>query len=329
MALDMNEASSLLREIFLPKLIDSVFTSNLLLQKLYDNREYLDGGETFSIPLIYASDQEGEGGFYDDTVETLPLEQKEGINSMRGTWTSLVQPIAITNRELAKFGSSEAAAISLLRARTERAYMAMKERIQKAIFMPAGTGPFGLLTLEDIFDQNNTYLGIDRSTNPWWRAKEISNSGTLGTAAALDLRRLQEAVLEVTEDEIGPSIMITTKQVFAKYWSSLQAQERYRSLEGQAGGGTQVLLFNDIPMYAMSKCPHDGLDGNSKERHKIYILNLNYLKLVVVRNWDMQFVPFQRVPGTQKWVAEIHLFFQIVCTNPRYQAVFRDVDPTA
>lgn len=323
---NLPEVDQILRTVFRPVLVDQVFTANPLWYALYESREFLDGGKTFSFPIIHTGAVRGEGGFFGPSAETLPSETAEHIGLSTWGWSAYTHPVRISFHEEAWTQGRESSAISLLGGRMEVASMAAQDRLGSSLYGAVGTGEEGFLNLGDLFAQTNVYGGIDRSTGTFFRANVVNNDTAGGTnAVAFNLKRVNDAVMAATRGKLKPNLIITDADVWSEWWDTLNGQVRYGDVPIVQYGGFDAFYFRGIPVVWDPHCDNDGLDGNSKTKRSIYVLNTNYFKLVTMRGYDFVMTPLERIQEKPYYKSELFWFGNTVCTSPRLQSRLTNV----
>src|SRR3990167_8850933 len=272
---DEDEATSLLRTKFAPKIQDTIFKSNALFATLYQQRSFFRGGRTITHPLMYEADVEGEGGEFDVSDETFETSTADAFNTTSFRWRAYQYPIKVHEIELAEFGDDDTRAINLLSARSQRAAMALSSRLGKHLFKAIGTGPKQILSLNDAFGRTNTYGNIDRSNadNAWFLCKQVDMSAGAGTATTLTLRKIHDAIEEATEGQIRPKFGITDLPTYSKIWSLALTNQRYQNTGRTTYLGFPAIEVDGVPIVKNKNADNDGPDSNSEEKRKIRVLN--------------------------------------------------------
>ena len=329
--LDLGRANGLLRTVYLPKIIDTVTTSNPLFLMMRDRGEKFEGGETISTPIMYGEYAEGEGGSFGDTDDDLASEAGDDAAAVSFDWASYNQPIRINIRELAKYASSEAAAIRLLRIRSQSAGMKMAARFGDHLYASVGHDSDDILSVPDIFDDTITYGLINRSStgNDFWKAKHVL-AGTAGTATAITLRKVHDAIEEATEGNIRPDIGLTSKALYNRIWELQMANMRYSDTALLEYGGFTGVKVDGIPIFPDSHADDGGLDGSSKTLEKVRFFNLGYCHWMGHSDFNFVTTDLDFMSKTSPvLLSQILWFGQFYCDNPRYQSELYDCLSTA
>lgn len=325
-----DEATSLLRTKYAPKIQDTIFKSNALFATLYQQRSFFRGGRTLTHPLMYEADVEGEGGEFDISDETFGTSTADAFNTSSFRWRAYQYPIKVHEIELAEFGDDDTRAINLLASRSQRAAMALSSRLGKHLFKAIGTGPKQILSLNDAFGRTNVYGTIDRSNadNAHFLCKQVNMdpAGT-STATTLTLRKVHDTIEEASEGQIRPKFGITDLQVYSKLWSLALTNQRYAATGQTTYLGFPAIQVDGIPIVKNKNADNDGLDGASEERRKIRFLNTDYWEFVTHQNYDWYVRPFRLVGNDGVvWVARIFWFGNVYTVNPRYNSELINID---
>ena len=318
------EATSMLREIFAPKIVDTVFQSNPLFAELYRRRSHFAGGRTLSHPLMHETDVEGVGGEFDVTDQSFGTETAETFNKSQFTWRAYQYPVKVHMIELAEFSDSDAAAINLIGSRSQQAALSLSYRLGNHLFKEAGTGPKQILSLNDAFGRSNTYGQIDRSAagNSFWQAKQDNMDSTGGsTATALTLRGIHDTIENATEGQIRPTFGITDVEVYNKIWGLALSNQRYGDT-----GQTQYLGFpafkvDGIPIIKSKLADDDGDDSAGNPKRKIRFLNVDFWHFASHRDYDFVVWPFRLREGDSPvWISRMFWFGNTYTDNPRFNS---------
>ena len=321
--LNLGVANGLLRTLFIPKLIDTVTQSNPLFLMMRERGETFDGGQTITTPIMYGEYAENEGGSFGDDDDDLLSESGDDAAGVSVEWASYSQPIKMRMREMAKFASSEASAVRLLRVRSQSASMKMADRFGDHLHAEVGHNTDDILSIEDIFDDTISYAGIDRAAtgNDYWKAKHVDASGGTATATAITLRSVHDAIEEATEGPIRPHIGLTKKALYNRIWELQMDKVRYTDKAVVNYGGFTGVVVDGVPIGPDSHAGDDGVDGSAKTRHKVRFLNLDYIHWMSHGDYNFALREFDWMSAiSQTLIAHILWFGQFYCDNPRYQS---------
>ena len=298
MALTYDELSATTEKFFLKKMVDNIFNSNSLLQRLRKKSyKAQEGGTHIMVPVAYAATT--AAGWYSGT-DTLDTSSNDQITAAAFTRAHAYANITIAHTDELT-NSGDAQQIDFVRSKVQMAEMTLKDNMGTAVFN-LGTDADALVGLRLAVDSAGTYGGIARGDYAWWAGAEDSTT-TVTTLAAL-----QAAFGDVTVGADKPTVAITTQDLYDAYINLLQPQQRFVD-EDTANAGFRNVMFQSVPVIVDSHCTADHW----------YFLNEDYLTLWYHPKDNFRFEPFVR-PADQA-VASAKVFWagQMTCSNCRMQ----------
>lgn len=305
MALTYDQISAITQKKYVPKLVDNVFDSDILLQRAKKKGWYgkKDGGTSVIYPLNYA--QVTSEGWYSG-ADTLVNTDNDVMTGAEYQWKQRYVSIVVTRRdELINSGDSQI--LDFVKSKTQVAEKTMSDKLCDAIYN-AGTDPKAIAGLRSIIDSGNTVGGIDQSLYSWWQSQEDSSTTTLSMSG------LQTMYTTLCINNESPTIVLATRANYNRYYGLLQPQQRFMDSE-TAKGGFQSLMFNGKPFVAGSKVPTS----------HIFALNEAYLSLYVHKDEDMRFEPLQKPINQNVEVGKIYWMGAFGTSNCRMQGKFTAV----
>lgn len=297
MALTYGEISSITEKYFVPKLIDNVFSSNVLLERMRKGKMYqtYDGGEKIIQPVMYAVTT--SAGAY-GPGETLNINSNDQITAAEFDMKSYYANITITRQdELKNNGSAQI--INLVKSKVQIAEMTLADRLGTALYN-VGTDSKELVGLRLAVDSTGTYGGISRTDYSWWAAQED------GTTTLLSIPAMQAAFGDATVGNDMPSLIVTTQDIYDDYHSLLQPQERYQDKDTASAGFTN-LLFKGVPVVVDQHCPSGHM----------FFLNEKYISLYAHSKENFRFENFIKTPNQNVSFAKIYWAGALVVSNCR------------
>lgn len=297
MALTWEEVNAVTEKKWMPKLVDNIFKSNPLLDKLSKKMVKMDGGISIMVPLNYAA---GTGGWYSGT-DSLDNTQASNIAAAEFTWKQAYESISITRRD-ELMNSGDAAKLNFVKSKLQVAEKSLKDRLSTGLYN-AGSDSKAILGVRCFVTTSSTYGGISQSSYSWWQ----SNVDSTSTVFSLSAIQTQWGTVSLNGDT--PDIIVSDVGNFNRLWSALQPQQRFMSQE-TADAGFVGLSFNNAPWYADNHAP-----SNS-----VYLLNTEYLKLIVHPDENMRFEPFAQLTAQNVKVAHIYHMTVLASTNNRMHA---------
>jgi hypothetical protein len=300
MALTYGELSATTQKYYVPKLVDNIFNSNVLLQRWRKKDQYKaeSGGTSIMQPVMYA--QTTAAGWYTGS-DTLTTTANDQITSAEFTRAHAYANITISHTDELQ-NAGDAQMVDFVRAKVQAAEMTLADTIGTGLFN-LGTDSKAIIGLRLAIDSAGTYGGIDRSSYSWWSAQEDSSSTTL------TMPLLQAEFGDCTVGNDKPSVAITTQDLYDAYMNTLTPLQRFQD-EDTAKGGFTNIMFNGIPVVVDSHCPAS---------HWFFI-NEKYFTLFYHPKDNFRFEPFIKPVDQAMATAKIFWAGQLVCSNPRMQA---------
>lgn len=302
--------TALTRRHVLPEVIDLVYNSNAFMYRANaSNRKTVQGGTQIEVPL-YKSDF-AAAGWYEgfDLLDTTP---QDVITNAAWAWKFLNVNVTVDGGTMLKNDSPESIA-NLVRTYFEIARMKAEDLLGAALFSTGADAkqPEGLRGAIDDGTTLATYAGIGSrtTTNSFWQPA----AGALDTTTAiLTLAVLQTLFQAATEGARHPTIILTTKANYNRFWNLVQPQQRFPTQpvgadEQLASAGFTNLLFNNVPVVEDSHAPANHMFG----------VNEIYTELVVHPGRDFYLGEFQRPVNQDAYVAPLFWMGNLVLKNPR------------
>lgn len=300
MPLSYDQISAITQKKIVPKMVDNIFDSNVLLQrakkKFYTK---VDGGTSITQPLNYA--QLTASDWYSG-ADTLSTTDNDVITAAEYSWKQIYANISISRIDELK-NSGDAAILKLVKQKTMIAEKTIQDQMGTGLWS-AGTNAKSIAGLRVILSTSNTVGGIAQGTYSWWQAQVDSSTTTLSLAAmqAIDNR------CSIGND--GPTVGLTTRTIYNTYYGLLQPQQRFMDSE-TAKGGFSSLMFNGKPIVVDSHAPSGHLA----------FLNEEYLDLYYHPDEDFRFEPFQKPINQNVKVAKIYWAGAFGTSNARMQGL--------
>lgn len=297
MALTYSQISAITEKKFIPKMVDNIFDSNVLLKEMKSGESYkkIDGGTSIMQPLEYATN--GASGWYSGS-DQLSTTDNEVFTAAEYSWKLGYVNVSVTREDELK-NSGDPAILDFVKQKVKNAEKTWMDKLGTGLYS-AGTDPKSIIGLRSIVAASNTVGGISQSTYSWWAA-QLDSSTTTTTIAAM--QALYE-LCSIGSDK--PSIIPTTRTLYSKYYALLQPQQRFTDAK-KASGGFENLLFNGTPVVVDSYCPASHM----------FMLNLKYLHLFVHKDEDMRFEPFQKPTNQNVKIAKIYWAGALGSSNNR------------
>lgn len=249
------------------RLTDNVYNSNVLLRLLNESeaKEMINGGGSIVEPLIET--EQNEGGFYLGG-DVLNNTQGNTLTQVEYKWQNVYEPVVITRDEERSNAGDEHKILELLGTKLRLSQKAIDLRMDQALSAPvAGANNFN--DLDTIVDSSGILGSINGTNDTFWSADETA-SGAFASQGLSDMTTAYYAVSGSSNEE-NPTHIITTKSIFQAYEDTRLPLERISNGDLTANAGFKNLTFKGIPV----------VFGNNIEAGKMFLLNMNYLKLYV------------------------------------------------
>jgi hypothetical protein len=250
------------------EIADNMSDNTALLNRLKSKGKVrtVSGGTKIVQPLSYA--ENSNFGWYSG-AETLSVAACDVISAAEFAWKQCAVPVILTGLESDIQNTGKEAIIDLMEARLAVAEATMLNNLSTALYSD-GLGSGGRevtgLAAGVPVTVTNTYGGIDRSVQTWW--KPIYQTGTYtysNIVAAMDLLWAQ-----LVSGTIKPDLYPCDAIMWAMYEAALQPLQRITSPK-MADAGFQSYKYKggDVVL--------DGGIGGSCTTKTMFFLNTNYI----------------------------------------------------
>lgn len=303
MALNYGEISSITEKYFIPKLVDQVFTSNVLFQRIKDGQMYqtYEGGEKIIQPVMYAATT--ASGSYSGT-DTLDTTANDQITAAEFNFKQYYANITISRSDELK-NSGKAQVIDFVKSKVQIAEKTLNDNLGTDLYN-TGSNAKALTGLRlAVAGTGTTYGGISRTSYSWWRSQTDS------TTTVLSIPAMETMYGSCTVGNEHPTLIVTTQTQWDVFHGLLQPQERYMD-ENTASAGFPNVLFRQTPLAVDNHCPTGYM----------FMLNEKYIKMYAHKNENFRFEPFQKPINQNVACAKLYWAGEIIFSNPRMQGVF-------
>jgi hypothetical protein len=285
----------------MPKVVDNIFRSNALYQRLRRRNETQDGGTFLAQPLLYG---EGPGGAYSGT-EVLDTSEAEQITTANFAWKFYYGSATIRRQDELRNRGKPAMA-KIIRVKMQTMQKTMANLLGQGLYSDGSSNTKLITGLRAmVTGTGTTYGGISKTTNTWWRAPIDSTTTTLSISS------MRSAVGGATEDREKPNMVMTTQALYDIYYGLLQPHQRFADARMARGGFTSI-LFEGIPVVVDSHCP----------ANFIYYLNTDYIHFISHPAENMRMEPFAKpVNQPQLRTAFVMWAGNLTGSNCRFQTV--------
>lgn len=318
MAVTIDEISAVTEKLYLPLIADNVMNSNPLMARFWQRGPKLRGGLGIHTPLMYQ--KVGSAGAIRG-FEPMTIDADDQLTAVVFDWKEYYAAIVLSKRETLQ-NAGEAEMLSHISAKSQMAEMTLRDLMGTGLYsdgtLLAGRAIDGL---EAVMSLTNTYpnsggasVGIDRTVETWWQAKNIATwtltygGGALSTTTAF--LGAQRMVGRCTEQPNSPTMILTTQIGFDTFFSAYEDNQRFED-SGMASLGFETILFRRIPIVVDSHI----VAG------RMYFLNENFLQLITHQDENFRFAPFREPINQKAMVGFIFWTGNLVCNDPRFQGV--------
>lgn len=253
-------------------LTDNAYNDPVLWKMLNmsENKRLVDGGLSLTETLI--KEKQTAGGFYLG-ADVLNQSVPNTLTTVEYLWQNAYEPIQITRDEERVNSGQVHKILDLVATKTELSRKAIVERLDQALSTPVGEAN-NLIDLETLV--NTGALGnLNGSTDTFWQAT-VTTSGAFATQGLTDMNTATLAVSSSATID-NPTVYITTKTVWGKFWNTRLPLERLSNGDLTANAGVKNVTFMGVPL----------VYGNNISSGLLFGLNLNYVRLQVDSMTDL------------------------------------------
>lgn len=250
------------------KIADNVTDNNALLAYLRKggNIKTFSGGNVILQELSFRDN--GNAGYYSG-YDLLPVTAQDVISAAQYDIKQVAVPVVISGLEQLQ-NSGKEALIDLMDARLGVAEASMANLISSGIYSD-GTGSGGKqitgLNAAVPVVNTNTYGGIDANTYTFWRNVVSNTSGVTASTIQASWNALYAQLVRGSDK---PNLIVVDNTTWSLYVNSLQAQQRFASVEkGEAGFDTLKFMGADVVL-------DGGIEGNCP-LNTAFFLNTKYI----------------------------------------------------
>jgi hypothetical protein len=295
---------------------DNISNRNALLSFIMKrgNYETEDGGLTIATPLDYQENTTYQR--YSDW-DTLNIAASDVISAAEYQWRQIAINVVASGREL-RINSGDSRIVNLAKARIKNAIRTFNNNFSSDLYS-AGSLTNQINGLQAIVADTNTNTvgGIDASTWSFWQnyVFDCSDNSVTASATTIENSMLLPTWLQVDRGPDDQPDLIVMDNTYYQYFEASQASlKRYMDASKADGGLVSLKYKNADVMY----------DGNSGiPSSHAYLLNTNYLKLVVHRDADLEIMDEVRPVNQDGSVTTILWMGNLVCSNRAQQAVIK------
>ena len=293
---------------------DNISNRNALFKYIMKRGNYLkeDGGLTIATPLDYAAN--GTYQRYSDW-DTLNISASDVISSAEWQWRQIAINVVSSGREL-RINSGDSKIINLAKSKMKNAIRTFNNNFSSDLYSAGSLSNQvnGLQAL--VADTNtNTVGGIDASVWAFWQNKVFDLSVNSVTLSATTIEGSAMLPLWLQLDrgpDDCPDLIVMDNNHYQFFENSQVSIKRYAEKDKVNAGFVTIAYKKADVLY----------DGNSGiPANHTYMLNTEYLKLVVHKDADLTEVPEQRPVNQDGVVMPIIWMGNLTCSNRAQQGV--------
>lgn len=293
---------------------DNLSNRNALLKYIMKrgNYETEDGGLTIATPLDYTTNSTYQR--YSDW-DTLNISASDVISAAEYQWRQIAINVVASGREL-RINSGDSRIINLAKARIKNAIRTFNNSFSSDLYSSGSlTNQINGLQAIVADTNTNTVGGIDANTWSFWQNTvfDCSVNSVTSSASTIENSMLLPAWLTVDRGMDDQPDLIVMDNTYYKYFEASQVSIKRYMDASKADGGMVSLKYKNADVL---------FDGNSGiPSSHAYLLNTNYLKLVVHKDADLEIMDEVRPVNQDGSVTTILWMGNLVCSNRKQQAV--------
>lgn len=294
---------------------DNVSNNNALFDRLMrkGNVKTIGGGYSIVRALDY---QENSTWQRYSGYEILNVDATDVLTAAEYQWKQASVNVAASGREL-RMNSGEERIIPFAASKVRNAMRTMANNLSDDIYSAGSlANQIGGLQLIVADSGAGEVGGINASTYSFWenQTEDMTSSTTKSTIKGF----MNSLWLKCVRGSDKPDLLVSSNDVFAMYWEALQDFQRYTDDTARsARAGFQSLK------YVTADYLFDG--GSGIPDFHLYMLNTDYLEMVVHRDANMTEMDQQKSINQDAVVIPIIFMGNLVCSNRARQGVLADL----
>lgn len=278
--------------------------------KAQGNIETEDGGLTIATPLDYAAN--GTYQRYSDW-DLLNISASDVISSAEYQWRQVAINVVASGREL-RINSGKNQIFNLAKARMKNAMRTFNNNFSADLYS-AGTLSNQINGLQAIVADTNTNTvgGIDASAFTFWQNKvlDASDISVTPSATTIEGSLMLPLWLQLDRGDGDAPDLIVMDNVYYQYFENSQVSLKRYNDSTKATAGMNSLKYKKADVI---------FDANIPSNHA-YVLNTQYLKLVVHKDANMEVMDELKPVNQDGVVIPILWMGNLVCSNRAQQGV--------
>ena len=314
---EFSQLQSVTRRAIIPQLVVQIYEASPTLSALMGNAQRASGGiSSVTVPVQGQAMTTTQTTNYGGTFN-VPGDQT-GIQNGEFNLKGLITPLALLGMEPAvQMGEK---VLSLLEARANDAGQNMIQFMSNAISSnyTDNSNLIGFAGAIDDGTNMNTYGGINRTSNTWWKG----NRYAAGSVAPQRANVMTYEMGTVKASGELPSFGVMGPGTWMKLAEDYLGFERYTMKPDGVGysntasgpkAGFTALMVGNVPIFADPYFPEGTL----------YLVNTRYLALYIHDKASFYVTPFSNLQpiGQLGYLANILTLAEMVCAKPKAQTV--------
>lgn len=335
MALSYDTLNALVRDKFLPVLVNNVWDSNLYVARMLKKAKKHDSVKKIVIPLEYGRNTaQGMIGKYEKLNLTVP----DPVTAAEYNAITAYQALSMAWEDEIEYNSSEAV-VNGIKGQMKNAEMSFKKLFGEKVYqLNTAKETNDIEPLDGLVSATATKGGIAVADAPWW-ASNVLTSSDFGSTAISTLAVLTDpssegyiekilrlAVSKATFAGQRPTVILTTKHLFdimddmisSSVNRPVSIKRTGAGVERMGAMGFDAMQFRGIPIIADVELYNNIADSTAG---RIYAINENHLYGVVHRKGNMTYEPFAKPVDQLVSTAKILWRGNLVTDNRKAQSV--------
>jgi len=295
-------------------LADNVSQGNIFLFMMRRRGNLLreDGGTDIVLPLEYAEGvfQRYSGG------QVLDVSGADVLTSATANWMQAAALATFSGRERRINASGKTRVVNFVTAKVKNAIKTLENNIGDDLYSDgSASNQIGGLQhlVPDDPTASSTVLGINQSTNTWWRSKIVDLSTESITISKSTIRQAMILLyLRTSRGNDHPDLVLAGDTYGGYYEESLQDLQRFSDTK-MAEAGFETLKFKGASVFFDSR--------STLSATRMYFLNTEYMKFVTHKDADFEVGDTLKPSNQDAETVPIWFMGNLVCTNRSLQGV--------
>lgn len=286
-------------EHVIPELRDTIYIADEFPKRLDSKKRRIPGGTYIRQPLLY---DEGPFAMFDGRS---PIDTSEAEKFTSAyfpwRWAAASASIAVADEAM---NSGPEAVMDLVQNHYKTMVMTYQSGIAQQIHS-AGTGPLEIGGIQGaIGGTGTTYGGISGTTYSWWRSVSQDMTSIPFSDAQVNV-----FINNMTSGSRRPQAFVCDKTVQGYLYNATEPMKRIVNNDGVGNIGFTGITVHGLPVLMDEHCAASTLYG----------INFDFLELVVHKDWDMKFIPWDNWESPFMKTCFMVSSLNIVCSNRRFQ----------